>query len=188
MRLGDDPLYTQSPDLRYVDMTRRAFWNSVATMFSQKVSAKGRETLRQLGELELKLTKTFEECGVKMMTGSDFGGGWVIPGVSLHQEFDLFEKAGLTPLRILQMTTWNGAEFLTRESTMGTVDEGKDANLVLLDSNPLESAQNLHTIHAVLRAGSLYPKQSLEDLKEQVAGHIIADEPDLHDAVDQTIP
>ena len=170
MRLGDDPLYTQSPDLRYVDTTRRAFWDSVATMFSQKVSVEGRETLRQLGELELKLTKTFEECGVKMMTGSDFGGGWVIPGVSLHQEFDLLEKAGLTPLRILQMTTWNGAEFLKRESTMGTVDEGKDANLILLDSNPLESAQNLHTIHAVLRAGSLYPKQSLEDLKEQVAG------------------
>ncbi len=81
-----------------------------------------------------------------MMTGSDFGGGWVIPGVSLHQEFDLLEKAGLTPLRILQMTARNGAEFLKRESTMGTVDEGKDANLVLLDGNPLESAQNLHTI------------------------------------------
>ena len=90
-----------------------------------------------MGELELKLTRIFEECGVKMMTGSDFGGGWVIPGVSLHQEFDLLEKAGLTPLRILQMTTWNGAEFLKRESTMGTVDEGKDANLVLLDGNPL---------------------------------------------------
>ena len=120
-----------------------------------------------------------------MMTGSDFGGGWVVPGVSLHQEFDLLEKAGLTPLRILQMTTWNGAEFLKRESTMGTVEEGKDANLVLLDANPLESVQSLHTIHAVVRAGSLYSRQCLEGLKEQVAGHIIADEPDLHDAVDQ---
>lgn len=57
-------------------------------------------------------------------------------GVSLHQEFDLLEQTGLTPLMILQMTTWNGGEFLERESIMGTVDEDKDANLVLLNGNP----------------------------------------------------
>ena len=188
MRLGDDPIYTQSPDLRYVDATQRAFWDSVAQMFSPKVSASGRDTLRRLGEMELKLTKTYDECGVKMMTGTDFGGGWVVPGVSLHQEFDLLQQAGLTPLRVLQMTTLSGAEFLKRESTMGTVDEGKGANLVLLDGNPVESIQNLHRIHGVVRAGSFYPRQALEQLKEQVAGRVMADEPDLHDAADQSIP
>ncbi len=188
MRLGDDPIYTQSPNLRYVDGTQRAFWNSVATTFSQKVSASGRDTLRRLGEMELKLTKTYDECGVKMMTGTDFGGGWVVPGISLHQEFDLLQQAGLTPLRVLQMTTLRGAEFLRRESTMGTVDAGKDANLVLLDHNPVERVGNLHGIHAVVRAGSFYSRQALEELKEQVAGRVAADEPDLHDAVDQSIP
>ncbi len=179
MRLGDDPTYTKSPNLRYVDATTRAFWDSVAEMFSQTVPAAGRETLSRLGEMELKLTKTYDECGVKMMAGTDFGGGWVIPGVSLHQEFDLLEKAGLTPLTILQMTTLNGADFLRRESTMGAVETGKDANLVLLDGNPVESAQNLHRIHAVVRAGSVYPKQALDELKEQVAGRMTTDGPDL---------
>ncbi len=188
MRLGDDPVYKASPYLRYVDPTTRAFWDSVASMFSQKVQAEGRETLRRLGEMELKLTRTYDECGVKMMTGSDFGGGWVIPGISLHQEFDLLEQAGLTPLRILQMTTLNGAKFLKRESTMGSVEQGKEANLVLLDGNPVESSQNLHRIHAVVRAGSLYPKQALESLKDQVAGRMMASQPDLDDAVDQSIP
>ncbi len=187
-RQGDDPLYTQSPNLRYMDASKRAFWDSVAKMFSQKVTAAGRDTLKRLGELQLKLIKTFDDCGVKMMTGSDFGGGWVVPGVSLHQEFDLLEQAGLTPLRILQMATLNGAAFLKRESTMGTIDGGKDANLVLLEGNPVESVRNLHEIHAVLRAGTLYPKQALEGLKEQVAGHIVAEEPDMHDAVDRSIP
>ena len=188
MRLGDDPIYTQSPQLRYITPGQRTFWESVAQMFSQKVSASGRDTLKRLGELELKLTKTYDECGVKMMTGSDFGGGWVIPGVSLHQEFDLLEQAGLSPLKVLQMTTLNGAEFLKRESTMGTVEVSKDANLVLLDGNPVESVGNLHRIHAVVRAGSYYSRHALEDLKEQVAGRIMAEEPDLHDAVDQSIP
>ncbi len=157
-------------------------------MFSQKVSASGRDTLRRLGEMELKLTKTYDECGVKMMTGTDFGGGWVIPGVSLHQEFDLLEQAGLTPLRVLQMTTLRGAEFLNREATMGTVDVGKDANLVLLDGNPVETVSNLHGVHAVVRAGVFYSRLALEELKEQAVGRISADEPDLHDAVDQSIP
>ncbi len=172
---GDDPLYTQSPDLRYMDASKRAFWDSVANMFSQKVTTAGRDTLRRLGELQLKLTKTFDDCGVKMITGSDFGGGWVVPGVSLHQEFDLLEQAGLRPLRILQMATLNGAEFLKRESTMGTVEQGKDANLVLLDGNPVESVENLHKVHAVVRAGSLYPSQCLEGLKDQVAGNATAE-------------
>ncbi len=188
MRLGDDPIYTASPNLRYVSGTTRAFWGSVAEMFSRKVPPDGRDTLKRMGAMELKLTRLYDECGVKMMTGTDFGGGWVVPGVSLHQEFDLLEKAGLKPLRILQMTTLNGAEFLKRESTMGTVEAGKNADLVLLDGNPLESAQNLHRLHAVVRAGSFYPRQALDDLKEQVAGRFLAEEPDLHDAIDQAIP
>ena len=188
MRLGDDPLYTKTPFLRYISGPTRAFWSTVAQMYSQKVPPDARDTLKQLGVLELKLTRIFDETGVKMLAGSDFGGGWVIPGISLHQEFDLLEQAGLTPLKILQMTTLNGAEFLQRESSMGTVEEGKDANLVLLDGNPIDAVQNLHKINAVVRAGRFYSAQALDDLKEQVAGQISASEPDEHDAVDQAIP
>ena len=94
----------------------------------------------------------------------------------------------MKPLKILQMATLNGAEFLKRESTMGTVEAGKDANLVLLDGNPVESVGNLHRIHAVVRAGSFYPKQTLDGLREQVAGQFTAEEPDLHDAVNQAVP
>ena len=188
MRLGDDPRYTESSELRYVSASTRDFWLQVSRDFSSKMSAASRQTLKQLGELELKLTKIFSETGVKMLAGSDYGGGWVIPGVSLHQEFDLLEQAGLSPLEILQMATWNGAQFLQREARMGTVEETKDANLVLLDRNPLESAQNLHKIHAVVRNGSFYSSQQLSTIKEQVAGRISLPMPDAHDAADRSIP
>jgi imidazolonepropionase-like amidohydrolase len=125
----------------------------------------------------LRMTKIFDECGVGLLAGTDYGGMWVIPGMSLHQEFDLLERAGLSPLTILQMTTLRPAQFLRREATMGTVEPGKDANLVLLDRNPVESAQNLHGIYAVVRGGRLYAKGFLEDLKQAVAARIAA-EPD----------
>ncbi len=187
MRLCDDPTYTESPDLRYIDKPTRAFWASVAKMFAAKVPPGSRDTLKQLGALELTLTKTFDECGVKMMAGSDFGGGWVIPGVSLHQEFDLLEQAGLTPLRILQMTTLDCAEFLKRAATMGTVEPGKAANLVILDGNPVASAGNLHRIAGLVREGRYYSATDLAGLKEQVAGRIAVEDPEAHDAADQAI-
>ena len=56
-----------------------------------------------------------------------------------------------------------------------------------IEETKMPLALNRLILHAVLRAGSLYPRQSLEEPKKQVARHIIDDEPDLHDAVDQTI-
>lgn len=127
-------------------------------------------------DLAFRLVKAFDEAGVKMMTGTDYGGGWVIPGISLHQEFDLLERAGLSPLRILQMTTSRGAEFLQCQTKLGSVAEGKEANLVLLDANPLESVQNLHKIAGVVRGGRFYSPQQLDALKHGVERNIAGQE------------
>jgi imidazolonepropionase-like amidohydrolase len=109
-----------------------------------------------------------------MMAGSDFGGGFVVAGFGLHHEFDLLAQAGLSPLDVLQMTTLNGAKFLGREATMGSVAEGKNADLVLLDANPIASVANLHRISAVVRAGTYYPAGALAAMKEQTATRVAA--------------
>jgi imidazolonepropionase-like amidohydrolase len=172
MQFAEEPRFAEDPNLRFIPKATRQFWVSIARQFAGKVTPQGKKTLRQMMQLALKMTKIFDESGVKMLAGSDYGGMWVIPGVSLHQEFDLLEQAGLSPLRVLQMTTLDGAEFLHREATMGTVEEGKEANLVLLDRNPIESVQNLHTIHGVVRAGTFYSNDALEGLKRMVADHV----------------
>lgn len=121
-----------------------------------------------LYDLYLKLAKTYDSKGVKMMVGTDEGGGanWRNAGNSIHQEFDELEKAGISTLRVLQMATLNGAEFLGRLDDMGTVEAGKNADLVILDANPLESVQNLHKIDAVIRAGSYHGQEELNSIKE----------------------
>ena len=63
------------------------------------------------------------------------------------------------------MTTLNGAEFLGRTSTMGRVAPGVNADLVLLDADPIQSVQNLHRIGGVVRAGFYYSNADLEALK-----------------------
>ena len=104
-----------------------------------------------------------------MLAGSDSGGAaWEVPGIALHQEFDELARAGLSPLRILQMTTWDAAEFLDATDVMGTVDAGKHADLVLLDANPVESADHLHRIAGVIRSGRYYGPADLDAIKDNV--------------------
>jgi imidazolonepropionase-like amidohydrolase len=103
-----------------------------------------------------------------MMTGTD--GGWLSgPGLTLKEEFAELGKAGLSALKILQMTTINAAEYLGRTETMGTVQPGRNADLVLLEADPLESVENLHAISGVVRAGFHYPKKDLDALRGRVA-------------------
>ena len=170
MQSADQDRFTKHPDLRFVPGSVRAFWNEVGQKFAAIMTTESRDTLRQLIQLELKMTKIFDDNGVKMLAGSDYGGGWVIPGVSLHQEFDLLSNAGLSPLKILQMTTLLPAEFLGRETTMGTVKPGMKANLVLLSGNPIEDAHNLHNIEGVVREGRFYTQSDLKNLKTAVSG------------------
>ncbi|WP_168196600.1 amidohydrolase family protein [Bdellovibrio sp. ZAP7] len=169
MQQADKAEYTNSANLQYVSRGTREYWDGVSKQFTKIVKPVARETLRQLGAMDMKLVKLFDQQGVKMMTGTDVGGMWVVPGVSLHQEFDLLAKAGLSPLKVLQMTTLNGAEFLGKRSTMGTVEVGKDANLVLLDANPVVSVANLHKINGVVRDGKYYSEPMLKSLKDEAA-------------------
>jgi hypothetical protein len=168
MEIFNDPTYRNDPNLKYVAPETRAMWQELADEYEQKAPTSAKRAYRSLYELQLKLVKLFNEEGVRMLAGSDMTGGWCIPGFSLQQEFRELSRAGLSPLQILQMTTLNGAEFLNREATLGTVDEGKNADLVLLDANPIESAENLGKIHAVVLRGRYLSKAELEIMKNDV--------------------
>ena len=165
---GDDPGYRDDPNLRYIAPATRQMWQSLALQFSTLMKPADRETLRQFDALQMKMVKQFGDAGVRILAGSDFGGIWLVAGFSLHQEFDLLAKAGFTPLQVLQMTTLDGAELLGRQATAGSVEVGKEANLVLLDGNPIESVQNLHKVNAVVRGGRYYSQQDLAALKQRV--------------------
>jgi hypothetical protein len=171
MEIGDDPSYVADPNLQYVPPATRTMWKSLSAAFPTRVPADARATLKAFFVLQLSLTKLLDDAGVPMMTGTDSGGSaqFCIPGFALHQEFDLLDQAHVPPLHVLQMTTLNGARFLGREATMGTVDVGKDANLVVLDANPIVSVQNLHKIAAVVRDGKLYTRAVLDDMERKVA-------------------
>jgi hypothetical protein len=163
---GNDPAYVQSAQLQYVDKTTRAIYAGTGPAFAAQGPAVA-TTLAAFYQLEEKLVKAMDTAGVPMLTGSD--EGTQVVGFALQDEFRLLAAAGLSPLKILQMTTVNGAKFLNREATMGSVDIGKNADLVLLDGNPVKDVANFSKIWSVVLKGKVFSAAELEKRKADVA-------------------
>jgi imidazolonepropionase-like amidohydrolase len=160
--LADSPEYLTDPALPYISSASLNEWREVTDKF-HKLPPATRATDREAYQRQMGLTKLFDDAGVRMMVGTD--GGGQAPGQSIHEEFDELAKAGLAPFKILQMTTLDPAEFLGRTGTMGSIEVGKNADIVLLDGNPVESVQNLRSISGVVRAGFYYSQADLDALR-----------------------
>lgn len=168
MMRASDSAFATDPDLRYIDPKALKLWQNAAAKHGAR-SAEQRATLALTSAVLQRLVKIMDDAGVRMLTGSDAtGAGWVVPGASLHHEFDELAAAGLSPLRILQMATCDAAEFLGKPD-LGAVEIGKSAELVLLGSDPTASVDGLHDIAGVLRAGRWYDTSALTTLRERVA-------------------
>lgn len=107
----------------------------------------------------LRLLKAYHTQGVRLVTGSDEPNPWVIPGISLHQELELYAEAGIPPAEILKMATHNGAEALGILPDVGTVEAGKRADLVVLSASPLADIRNTRKIERVFREGREFSQQ-----------------------------
>ncbi|WP_189362188.1 M61 family metallopeptidase [Algibacter mikhailovii] len=117
-----------------------------------------------------KFTKILNEHQVPLLTGSDTFG-MVVPGFSIHKEFEFLQDSGLEPYEILKASTVNASRYLNIISMEGTIAEGKNANLVLLNRNPLEDIKNTQDIHGVMLKGTWYNRTQLDKFLEEVANY-----------------
>jgi predicted metalloprotease with PDZ domain len=113
-------------------------------------------------------TKILSDHDVPLLSGSDTFG-MVIPGFSLHEEFEFLQEAGLTPYEILKTSTITSARYLNTMAMEGTISEGKNANLVLLNKNPLENIANTKTIDGVMLKGKWFDRDQLDAMLLEVA-------------------
>lgn len=83
-------------------------------------------------------------------------------GPAVHREMELLAAAGIPALEIIRMATLNGAKFLGMERDLGTVHEGKIADLVLLDANPGDDINNAKAISMVIKNGKIIDLEKLD--------------------------
>jgi imidazolonepropionase-like amidohydrolase len=101
----------------------------------------------------LQLTKIMHDKGVQILSGSDIPNFGLIPGASLHNELELLTEAGIKPLEVVAIATNNGAEALGIDNRVGTIESGKEADVIILTSNPIENISNTKEIEAVIVDG-----------------------------------
>jgi imidazolonepropionase-like amidohydrolase len=101
----------------------------------------------------LQLTKMLYDNGVTILSGSDIPNFDLVPGASLHHELELLVEAGISPLEVIKIATRNGAQALDIEKDVGTIEPGKQADIMILSDNPLDDISNTKKIEAVINNG-----------------------------------
>jgi len=168
--LVTDPSIYNDPRFRYISADRRRrdapYWDDLRSRPAEQIAAWDRNyrlRLRQVGAAH--------RAGVQLLAGTDtcsMGSSYPIAGFSLHDELALFVQAGLTPLEALRTATYNPAKYLGLLDSLGTIEQGKLADLVLLDANPLENITNTQRINSVIVNGRYFPKERLQEILNHI--------------------
>ena len=107
-----------------------------------------------------------KESGMKIYAGTDAGylNTYDYPGLAIHLELQKLVEYGLTPKEALEASVINGPEYFGLSEDFGSVAQGKVANLLLLDKNPLNTIANTLSINSVVKDGKYYSRSSLDSM------------------------
>lgn len=113
------------------------------------------------------LTKAFHDKGGKLMAGSDTIIPGLVPGFALHRELRELVEIGLTPFEALRTSTTRPFEYLGEIDKAGTIEVGKQSDLVMVDANPLEDITGASKVSGVLMRGRwIGPDEIKKRMKE----------------------
>jgi imidazolonepropionase-like amidohydrolase len=109
----------------------------------------------------LQLTKMMYDNGVQILSGTDIPNFGLIPGESLHHELELLVEAGINPLDVIKIATRNGANALGILNKTGTIENGKEADMIVLSANPIDNISNTKKIEAIINDGKLVDREEV---------------------------
>ena len=147
------PLETVEPDvgrIAYELWEGKRFLSGVDPEQAERMTEDVRRAMAILG--------TFHRAGVPIVAGTDN----VVPVFSLYLEIESYhDLAGMTPLDAIRSATIVPARAMGLDSETGTLEVGKQADIAVLDRNPLIDIRNLRTVSAVMTNGDYYDSEPL---------------------------
>ena len=150
---------------KYLDPEMIEFWQLNQELWKTAPPSPWKKWLERFHHF----SKEIAQSGVKILAGVDLPVPPIFPGWSLHEELTLLVKQlGLQPIEALQAATINPAEFMNLMQDYGQVAEGKIADLVLLNANPLEDITHTQKISVVFKNGQVYDHDAREVMLKQV--------------------
>jgi len=142
-------------------LARIAETPSAPTTLSIGLLARRDERVTQQEQIAAQNLKTLVAAGIPIATGTDAGNPLTLHGPAIYAEMESMQKAGMTPMQIIASSTAVAASAMRRETEFGTVEKGKDADLVIVAADPSLDIANVRKIRYVVRGGVV---RTIEDL------------------------
>ena len=154
MAFGNKDIYLKNPALKdaspeLIENWQTAFnfnlgWTQENFSYAQSVWPRVSEFVKRL-----------HDSGVSLTAGSDANNPWAVPGDSFHKELELLVDAGISERDVITIATRNGAELLGVLDQVGTISLNKQADLVLIKSNPYDDISSTRDIVWVMQNGKI---------------------------------
>ena len=145
--------------MKYISPVLISFWNSQTGDWPER----DKTFMNWLLKARMNMIPTLRDAGIPILAGTDTGFPYVLPGFGLHEELQYLVAAGLSPLEALRTATINPAIYLGKQGSLGSVENGKLADLVILNADPTIDIQNLRLIEAVVVNGKMYDRRALDN-------------------------
>lgn len=170
---SDDLDYVRPPAIKYVSAATLQQWNrrsDPATGLPRRVFSDRDFPLAKRASIgQATFSAMAHARGVRILTGTDTGVDWLIPGHALHEELQLLHRAGIPPLEVVRASTGRAAEAL-RMPDRGALAPGKAADLVIVNGNPLANFADLRRVESVMLGGVLHAHADLLAEAARLAG------------------
>ena len=155
--LESEPVMYMNPLIQKVDSEMQ---------FERWYNTKNKDSLainriEEQHKFHLKIVALLHKAGVNIICGTDAGIGVTVPGFSIHNELQLYKQAGLSNYEVLKTATVNPTKTHSQFESLGTIEEGKVANLLVLDTNPLEDLSVLSKPSTVFIKGKKLNRDKL---------------------------
>ncbi|MEA3173295.1 MAG: hypothetical protein QOF42_706 [Gammaproteobacteria bacterium] len=124
----------------------------------EKPSADGQTRLTH----EMRMERRFVEAGGLLLGGPDpTGDGGVLPGFGDQREIELLVEAGFSPVEAIRIATLNGAIYEGRQASIGSIEPGKNADLVVIKGDPSQTIADIEKTEIVFKDGVGYDSEKL---------------------------
>jgi imidazolonepropionase-like amidohydrolase len=154
------------PEMKYMESNTLDNWVKAKTSLESNPKF-DKEKISNYIRLRRKLIYDCNRNGVGLLLGSDAPQIFNVPGMSTHHELQYLVDAGLTPYEALKTGTFNVGVFYNKPE-MGVIKEGANADILLLNANPLENISNTQKIEGVLVGNKWLNRASLDDMLKKL--------------------
>jgi hypothetical protein len=159
----------QQPEMKYMPASTLADWKKRKETSTGPGTNFDETQWEAFIDIRRKLIYALNKNGHGLLLGSDAPQLFNVPGFSIHHEIEGMSVSGLSPLEIIQTGTINPATFFGMESVFGQLKEGMAADILLVNSNPLEDIKALKDLSGVMVRGKWISKEDIDQKLQSIA-------------------